>query len=188
MTAPDGTPDTALDTWTERALKIFEGGSGVLPNGTEVNVLDSARGQDPFSEFVRHQMEMIAILSTGGTLSTIGGSTGLGSNLADVQNEQFQSLINLDCKKISNAMSHVTIPKILLHLGMSRQLCRFEFTEKDDIKPQDYMAMAKEAYAMGMPIDVSEFKKLTGLSFIKTTDDGESVWTPSRMETPSTNE
>ena len=29
-------------------------------------------------------MEMIAILATGGSLSTIGGATGLGSNLADV--------------------------------------------------------------------------------------------------------
>jgi len=31
-------------------------------------------------------MEMIAILATGGSLATIGGATGLGSNLADVQN------------------------------------------------------------------------------------------------------
>ena len=178
MTVPDGTPDTALDVWTQRALQIFEGGSGVLPNGTDVNVLDSARGQDPFTSFVNHQMEMIAILSTGGTLSTIGGSTGLGSNLADVQNKQFQSLINLDCRKISNAMSHVAIPKILLHLGQTRQLCRFEFTEQDDITPQEYMSMAQQAHSMGIPIDVDEFRRVTGLSFIKSSSEGEIVWTP----------
>lgn len=179
LTAPEGTPDTALDTWTQRALQIFEGGSGVLPNGTNVNVLDSSRGQDPFTSFVNHQMEMIAILSTGGTLSTIGGSTGLGSNLADVQNKQFQSLITLDCRKIANAMSHVAIPKILLHLGQTRQLCRFDFTEQDDITPQEYMSMAQQAHSMGIPIDVDEFRRVTGLSFIKSSSEGEIVWTPS---------
>ena len=35
-------------------MQIFEGGSGTLPNGAKVNVLDSARGQDPFSEYVKH--------------------------------------------------------------------------------------------------------------------------------------
>lgn len=65
-------------------MQIFEGGSGCLPNGANVNVLDSARGQDPFSNYVQHQMEMVSILATGGTLMTIGGSTGLGSDLARV--------------------------------------------------------------------------------------------------------
>ena len=55
-----------------------------MPNGADVNVLDSARGQDPFSNYVQHQMEMVSILATGGTLMTIGGSTGLGSDLARV--------------------------------------------------------------------------------------------------------
>lgn len=86
ITAPEGTPDNALDVWNQRAMQIYEGGSGVLPPGAAVNEMTAARGQDPFSAFCQHQMEMIAILATGGSLSTIGGSTGLGSNLADVQN------------------------------------------------------------------------------------------------------
>ena len=100
ITAPEGTPDDALEVWNQRAMQIYEGGSGVLPPGANVNELTSARGQDPFSAFCQHQMEMIAILATGGNLSTIGGSTGLGSNLADVQNDQFQQLISYDCKRI----------------------------------------------------------------------------------------
>ena len=84
ITAPEGTPDQNLEQWNYRAMQIFEGGSGCLPNGADVNVLDSARGQDPFSNYVQHQMEMVSILATGGTLMTIGGSTGLGSDLARV--------------------------------------------------------------------------------------------------------
>lgn len=89
LTAPEGTPDTSLDLWNWRAKSIFEGGSGSLPYGSKVDVLTQARGQDPFSEFIKHQMEQFAILATGGSLATLGGATGLGSNLADVQNDQF---------------------------------------------------------------------------------------------------
>ena len=84
ITAPEGMPDQNLSQWNFRAQQIFEGGSGTLPNGANVNVLDSARGQDPFTSYVQHQMEMVSILATGGTLMTIGGSTGLGSDLARV--------------------------------------------------------------------------------------------------------
>lgn len=84
ITAPDGTPDSSMDQWTVRAQRIVEGGSGVLPAGSSVHQLTAARGQDPFSEYIRHQMEIISILATGGTLGTVGGSTGLGSNLAEV--------------------------------------------------------------------------------------------------------
>lgn len=62
-------------------------------------------------------MEMISILATGGTLMTIGGSTGLGSNLARVQQESFNSLVNKDCKKISNAMTDIVVKKCLSKLG-----------------------------------------------------------------------
>lgn len=103
--------------WNMRAQQIFEGGSGTLPHDAQVNVLDSARGQDPFTEYIKHQMEMISILATGGTLMTIGGSTGLGSDLARVQQESFNSLVNKDCKKISNAMTDIVVKKCLSKLG-----------------------------------------------------------------------
>lgn len=54
LTAPDGTSDSQLGPWMERAMKIFEGGSGVLPPGSSVSELTAARGQDPFSSYVRH--------------------------------------------------------------------------------------------------------------------------------------
>lgn len=56
-------------------------------------------------------MEMISILATGGTLMTIGGSAGLGSDLARVQQESFNSLVNQDCKRIANAITNSVISK-----------------------------------------------------------------------------
>ena len=183
ITAPEGTPDDALEVWNQRAMQIYEGGSGVLPPGANVNEMTAARGQDPFSAFCRHQMEMIAILATGGNLSTIGGSTGLGSNLADVQNDQFQQLISYDCKRIQNAMSAVAVRKAVYDiLGENSILCRFEFVENDDTTAEQYLEMASKLAAIGVPLNLTELKKLTNLSFIQdgNADSSSDIWTPSK--------
>ena len=85
INAPNGIRDNGLDTWNTRDIALFEGGSGVLPSGAQVTQLTAARGQDPFSEYCSHQMETIVLLALGEKLTTLGGSTGLGSNLAEIQ-------------------------------------------------------------------------------------------------------
>ena len=180
LTAPDGTSDSQLGPWTERAMKIFEGGSGVLPSGSSVQELTAARGQDPFSSYVRHQMEMVCLIALGGSLNTIGGSTGLGSNLADVQDSAFQSLVNQDCKKISNAMSEIVVKRCAQQLGYSKVNCRFEFVETDEFEAKDYIELAEKLHNMGVKIDGRRLKELTKLDFI---DDGDTTWTPGGEET-----
>lgn len=182
ITAPEGTPDSQLDLWNQRAMQIYEGGSGVMPPGAKVDELTAARGQDPFSEFCRHQSEMISILATGGSLATIGGSTGLGSNLADVQNDQFQMLVSQDCKKISNAITNVVVRKICREILGQDVLCRFSFVEDEEISAEQYLEMAQKLVGMNVPIDLTEFKKLTGISFIKDGNgpDSADLWTPGR--------
>ena len=113
------------------------------------------RGQDPFSEFVKHQEETICVLAIGGSLNTLGGSTGLGSNLAEKQDDQFQSIINLDAKKIQNTINAVAVEKVCsVLLGGQERLCRFQFTEQDDTTPQEYLTMAIQARDLGCAIDV----------------------------------
>ena len=180
LTAPDGTSDSQLGPWTDRAMKIFEGGSGVLPSGSSVQELTAARGQDPFSSYVRHQMEMVCLIALGGSLNTIGGSTGLGSNLADVQDSAFQSLVNQDCKKISNAMSEIVVRRCAERLGYSKVNCRFEFVETDEFEAKDYIELAEKLHNMGVKIDGRRLKELTKLDFI---DDGDTTWTPGGEET-----
>ena len=175
LTAPEGTPDSDLDKWNWRALQIFEGGSGTLPHGADVNFLTEARGQDPFDKFIQHQMEQISILATGGTLMTIGGSTGLGSDLARVQQESFNELVSQDCKRIANAITSSVIKKCARRLGYDEILCKFTFVEDEPYSTMEYIEMAEKCRDIGMEIDVSEFKKLTKLPFIAEKE----VWKPS---------
>ena len=179
LTAPEGTSDTALGKWTQRAVQIYEGGVGVLPPGTTVAELTASRGQDPFSEFCRHQQELIAILATGGSLATLGGTTGLGSNLAEKQNEQFELLVTQDCKKITNTLNAVAVKKVCDFLGQ-KQMCRFKFLEDENTKPEDYIAMAKTLHELGATIDLEKLREMTGLEFISTSaaKTEASVWTP----------
>ena len=179
IAAPEGTPDQNLDAWNFRAMQIFEGGSGTLPHGADVHLLTEARGQDPFSEYVKHQMEMISILATGGTLMTIGGSTGLGSDLARVQQESFNSIVNQDCKRIGNAITNSVVNKVCSKLGLGDVKCKFVFVEDDEYTADNYLDMANKLKTLGIKVDASELKKITKLSFI---DDSEKEWTPSKED------
>lgn len=179
VTTPEGTPDSSMDEWSARALRIMEGGSGSVPFGSQVQQLNGARGQDPFSEYIDHQMAMISILATGGTLATIGGSSGLGSNTAEIQNTQFQSLVTNDCKRISNALTECAVAKVCDFLGQE-QLCRFTYVEDEDITPQQYIEMARAMKELGATIDLAKLKDLTKLDFISidAKKDEAQVWQP----------
>ena len=181
ITAPDGTPDEALDKWSSRAISIFEGGSGVLPSGASVNTLTDARGQDPFSAYVEHQQEVIVLLALGEKMTTLGGAAGLGSNLAEIQSQEFQDLVSYDCKRISNAISRCVVKKCVKHLFQTDEvLCRFEFVEQESTEPQKYLEMAQLVRNMGLKVDVQKLKDLTGLQFIS--DEEDSLWTPERTD------
>lgn len=177
LNTPNGVPDSELDKWNMRAMQIFEGGSGTLPYDAKVNVLDSARGQDPFTSYIEHQMEMISILATGGTLMTIGGSTGLGSDLARVQQESFNSLVNQDCKRIANAMTNSVVDKCVKNLfgDNAETKVRFTYVEDDEYTADNYLDMALKLKDLGIKIDATKFKEMTKLGFI---DDSQIEWSP----------
>lgn len=181
INTPNGTPDNALELWNRRAMQIFEGGSGTLPYDAKINVLDTARGQDPFTSYIQHQMEMISILATGGTLMTIGGSTGLGSDLARVQQESFNSIVNLDCKRIANAMTNCVVKKCVKHLygGNADSLVRFTFVEDAEYSANDYLDMAMKLNSLGVRLDPVKLKEMTKLSFISE----EEQWVPKQEPT-----
>ena len=126
-------------------------------------------------------MEQFSILATGGTLATLGGSTGLGSNLAEVQNEQFKSLVNDDCKRIQNAMQTVVDKCVKRKFGRNAETkIRFEFVEADETSPEEYLELAKKARDLGLTVDIQKLKELTHLTFIG--DKEQDLWQPEQAE------
>ena len=178
VTPPEGTPDTALAEWNSRATALFLGGSGVLPPGSRIDMLTQGRDQDPFTNFCQHQMEMVALLALGEKLTLLGGSTGLGSNLAEIQNSEFQALVSYDCKRIANSMTRCAVRKCVKQMfgKESDLLCRFEYVEADNTSPKDYLEMAEKLHNMGVTIDAAKLKEITGLQFIS--EEIKDIWKP----------
>ena len=54
LVPPEGTSESQQDEWMYRAMRIFEGGSGVIPPGGDVKELTAGRGQDPFTGYIEH--------------------------------------------------------------------------------------------------------------------------------------
>lgn len=114
-------------------------------------------------------------------MTTLGGSSGLGSNLADIQSQEFQDLVSYDAKRIANAMSRCTVRKCVRKMfGNSPVLCRFEFVEQDNTEPSKYLEMAKQVKELGIKVDVQKLKELTGLQFISDEESG--IWMPEKQD------
>ena len=80
----------------------------------------------------------------------------------------------------------VAVKKAVKHIfNTNNILCHFEYVEKDDTKPQEYLDLAQKCRDLGLKIDISKLKELTGLQFIS--DDVESVWTPANDQDSSKN-
>lgn len=183
LKAPEGTPDTDLDRFNYRAQAIYEGASGTLPFGTGVDILTAARGQDPFSQFITHQMEMFTILATGSTLATLGGTSGatgggMGSDVAATQQTQFDQLVSLDCKRIQNAMQPVIDACAYSRNTIAK--CRFQFIEDEHVNVNEYLDYASKLQSLGVTIDIQKLKTLTKLDFIK--DEQQDIWKPKSEE------
>ena len=122
-------------------------------------------------------MDMIVLLACGEKMTTLGGPTGLGSNLADVQTQEFENLVNYDCKRISNAMTRCAVAKCVRKMFNTDEVkCRFSFVEEDNVTPEKYIELATSLKNMGVTIDIAKLKEITGLAFIS--DEQSSVWQP----------
>lgn len=58
--------------------------------------------------------------------------------------------------------------------------CRFTFVEQDDTTPEKYIELAERCKNLGISIDISKLRDLTGLQFIS--DEQKDVWTPTNDE------
>lgn len=167
--APEDLPSENLTTWAEKAVECAKGGSGAFPNGSNIITqnIDPNNAQ-AIQNFLEYMSKQIVLASTGGTLTSLAQATGLGSNIADVQNDVFKTIVRADAYKIGDLINRGIAKKLLnWQFPGKPHLVYFDLSNEAKQNPEKYLADAVTAKNAGLTIDRTQLEELTGYKLEK---------------------
>lgn len=129
---------------------------GIIPAGMEIEIVQAADAKgDPFLNMISWCERSQSKAINGSTLTSDGGSTGLGSGLAEVHNEVRLDIRNSDCKQLAGTLTSQLVYQLLAvnnRLVDARRCPRFVFdvAEPEDLKL--YADSLPKLVAIGMRI------------------------------------
>lgn len=187
--APEDLPSENLETWAQKAVECARGGSGAFPFGTNIitEKIDSTNGQS-IQDFLEYMAKQIVLASTGGTLTSLAQATGLGSNLADVQQDVFKTIVRHDAYKIGDLINRGIAKKLLNERfpGLPH-LVYFDLSNESKESPEKYLQDAVTAKNAGLEIDLNQLCELTGFSMKKVEEKPVNEWTVPRIQNEDRN-
>lgn len=177
--APEDLPQENLTEWARKAVDVTKGGSGAFPFGTQINTQNiDASNATAIQSFLEFLQKQIVLASTGGTLTSLAAATGLGSGLADTQNDVFKSICRNDGFKIGNLINR-SIANYLLNLKFPNKphLVYFDLENQEKQNPEKYLNDAVLAHNAGLQINIRQLQEMTGYTLEKevATED-KSIW------------
>ena len=189
IVAPEDLPQENLHTWAEKAVECAKGGSGAFPFGTNVITQEvNPGGATSIEGFLEYMNKQIVLASTGGTLASLAQATGLGSNLADVQNDVFKTIVKHDAAKIGDLINRGIAHKLLdVQFPGKPHLAYFDLEDESKQAPDKYLDDAVKAKNAGLNIEIDQLQELTGYRLIKA-EENSSIWTVPRVSQNKTDE
>lgn len=178
ITMPDFTSKEDQEAYVEAAEAVFEGRSGVVPHGSEVNYASESRGTDPFSAFIEHQQKLIVMMATGGTLATLSEATGIGGGASGVQQDEWQRIIRADKRIISNAVNKQVCERLVRGCRDFKGrpvLAEFILDDTPKPTPKEMLELAGAATGAGFAMDADELSQAVGYSLRRQDRDGMAV-------------
>ena len=155
--------------FTNAAKKVADGGSGALPNGSQVitEKMDAANSQS-FDLFLAHQQKQIILAGTGGILGSLAEATGLGSGVADSHENTWREIIRMDAMKISNLINR-KVAHLLLDAFFPGQpkLAYFNISTSLPKSASEVLDCAVKADQAGFEIDEVQLSEMTGFKLKK---------------------
>ena len=113
---------------------------GIIPNSMEIEIQQAADSKgDPFLNMISWCERSQSKAINGSMLTSEGGSTGLGSGLAEVHNEVRMDIRNSDCKQLAGTITtQLVYPLLAVNKGFAdaRRCPRFvlDTSEAEDLK------------------------------------------------------
>ena len=86
------------------AMAGRRGADYAMPYGTQVSWANEARGIEPFSAFCERQERLIVLMSTGGILTSLSDSTGIGQGASQSHEETWKQITARFRRIISEAL------------------------------------------------------------------------------------
>jgi hypothetical protein len=171
LTMPDGATAEEVTRFRQAAQALTDGLAAALPYGSGVHFATEARGQNPFSEFCRHQEEQIVMLATGGTLTSLAQS-GTGTLAGNAQMDVWREIVARDGTIIGNALDRgLCVPTVHALFPGQPVLCRFELGRESALTPADALDLAVKAKAAGFVLDRDELADAVGFAMERDTAD-----------------
>ena len=155
--------------FTNAARKVADGGSGALPNGSQVitEKMDAANSQS-FDLFLAHQQKQIILAGTGGILGSLAEATGLGSGVADSHENTWREIVKMDAMKISNLINR-KVAHLLLDAFFPGQpkLAYFNISTSLPKSAEEVLDCAVKADQAGFELDEVQLSEMTGFKLKK---------------------
>ena len=163
LTMPDNMDPNRKVEFQTAAEQMRDGNGGALPSGTLVNIPNETRGVNPFVDFLKHQQELLVLMATGGTLTSLVGATGMGSGVSDAQSASYKAIIRRDAQIISAAFNKTVVARLMRHYYPGRPiLASFAITGESAPTPAEVFELAGKARAAGYRIAQADLEESTG--------------------------
>lgn len=187
ITMPEFTSKEDEDLYVAAAESVFEGRSGVVPFGSQVNYASESRGTNPFTEFIEHQMKLVVLMSTGGTLASLAES-GSGTLAGDAQQDEWLRIIRADKRIVSNCLNKQFCEQILKsHKDFKGKPILVEFQLDSDPQPtaKEVAELAATLSSAGFEMDAEELSQITGFKITKKQEGGGMGFNANASSVPS---
>ena len=154
--------------YMDLARKFARGGSGVLPNGSQVTYGTEARAVCPFQDFIRFQQQQIYMIGIGRVQSGDNQGENLGGNAAGVVEGGFRRLVRRDARRIARAINDAVTAKILERIFPGKPvLAQFAWDTEVKRTSREVLEDAGYAKTAGLAIDIDQVQELTGYKLAK---------------------
>lgn len=155
-------------SYMDLARKFARGGSGILPNASQVVYGTEARSVCPFTDFIRFQQQQIYTVGIGRVQSGETDAANLGGNAAGVVESSFQRLVRRDARRIARAINDAVTAKILARRFPGRPvLAQFAWDTETKRTSREVLEDAAVARNAGLQIDLDQLQELTGYTLSK---------------------
>ena len=154
--------------YMDLARKFARGGSGILPNGSQIVYGTEARAVCPFTDFIRFQQQQIYTVGLGRVQSGDNAGENLGGNAAGVVDGAFRRIVRRDARRIARAINDGVTAKILARLFPGRPaLAQFAWDTDEKRTGREVLEDAGLARNAGLAIDLDQLRELTGYQLEK---------------------